>query len=564
MKQFRILVSVLIFAFALLSSACATATPTPAPSTAEPLTTPAPGATAVPAAALGSPVVVNGKILFYVRARVGSITPEDRARIISQRIETIARNPFRTNLQVKAVDSDAGTDLYIENDLILTVTDADARTYGMSRSELAGRAAELLQQEMGTIRKQFSVEAQTRGVIQTLVLLAAIVLLLWLVNRIYHRLERALNESFTKAFEKRDAGEPLRYASQPLRLVLLFLLRVARIALWLLILIVLLPLVLSFFPETRELYNDIVELIREPLIAVWEGFVAFLPNLFFILVFTVIALFVIRFLRAFFDQIEKGTIRLGGFEADWAPLTKNLVTLLLIALTLVIIFPYIPFSDAPAFQGVSIFLGLLFTLSSSSVISNMIAGIMLTYNGAFHVGDLVQLGSTIGTVVEKRLFTTRVRTFKNEEVSIPNSVVIGASIQNYSVLAAKQGLILHTEITIGYEAPWRQVHQLMIDAAKATEGISAEPAPYVLQRALNDWHVTYEINAFTHEPEQMPRIMSALMSNLQDKFNEAGVEIMSPSFYALRDGNTVTIPEAQRPADYQVPAFRVAIEPRKQ
>lgn len=558
----------LLFTFALVATACAGVAPTPTPPPTIALNTnatPVPGATPVPATGQGAPVIVNGKTLFYIRSREGSHTPQQRAEIISKRIAAIANNPFRTNLQVTVVDSDIGSDLSIDGDLILTVSDYDASVYGVSRQELAQRAAGILQQELVTIRQQVNVESQIRGWIQTFILLGILILLLWLVNRLYHRLERRINTEFEKRFERRSAGEPLRYASQPMRLTILFFLRVARIVLWLVLLIVLLPIVLSFFPATRGLYDQIVELIREPLIAVWEGFVQFLPNLFFILVITITAWLIIRAERAFFDQIEKGNIRLGGFEPEWAPLTKNLLMVLLIVLTLVVVFPYLPFSDAPAFQGLTVFLGLLITLSSSSAISNLIAGILLTYNGAFHVGDLVELGGTLGTVVEKRLFTTSVRTFKNEQVSIPNSAVLSASIRNYSALAKNSGLIVHTEITIGYDAPWRQVHQLMIDAAKATKGILADPPPFVLQRALNDWHVSYEINAYTREAEIMPRILSELMSNLQDKFNAAGVEIMSPSFYALRDGNTVTIPAEQRAGDYQAPWFRVGVEsPRAQ
>lgn len=548
---------VFLVLFAIGLSACAAApTPTVAPSVT-PDANVTPGATLVPNAAQGAPVVVNGKTLFYIRSRIGSITPQDRAEIVSKRIDAIASNPFRDNFQVTVVDSDAGADVFVDGDLITTISDLDAKAYGEERNVLAQRVAKIIEQELVASRAIVNVEARTRGWILTLVLIVIIIFVLWLINRLYARLRRTVNAAFQKRFDRVAAGETLHYAGQPLRVVALLLLSIARIAVWLLLLLLVIPLLLSFFPGTRELYDAFIDLIREPLISIWEGFVAFLPNLFFIVVIVVIGWLAIRSVRGFFDQVENGNIRFGSFEREWAPLTKNLTTFLLLALTAVVIFPYVPFSDAPAFQGVSIFLGLLFTLSSSSAISNLIAGILLTYNGAFRVNDLVELSGTTGIVEQKRLFTTVVRTFKNEEVSIPNSVVIGASIRNFSLLAKNTGLILHTEITIGYDAPWRQVHQLMIDAALATEGIVSDPAPFVLQRALNDWHVSYEINAFTHEAEKMPRILSGLLGNLQDKFNQAGVEIMSPSFYALRDGNTVTIPPEARPADYVASSFRV-------
>lgn len=565
MSQYRFEMFLLfVLATAMAISGCSTAAPAPptlSPAVPTVVTTPIANNTPAPNAVQGAPVVLRGKTLFYVRTRAGSVSPAERAGLISKRLAAIANDPFRENLDVRLVDSDQGTDVLIDDTLVLTVSDTDSVAYGVDRQELAQRVADELERELAAAHQEASIEHQARSWGFTFLLLAMLALLLWLVNRFYHRLERVINETFARKFEKQDSGESLRYASQPLRLAALFLLRVARIALWLLLLIVLLPIVLSFFPETRALYEQIVDLLREPLIAVWEGIVQFLPNLFFILVIVFGAWLIIHGLRTFFDQVQKGTIRLGGFDPEWSPLTKNLLTLLSIALTLVIIFPYLPFSDAPAFQGISIFLGLLFTLSSSSVVANLIAGVMLTYNGAFRMGDLVELGGTVGTVVKKSLFTTRVRTFKNEEVSIPNSVVIGASIRNFSVLAKNSGLILHAEVTIGYDVPWRQVHELMIAAAQATPGIMAEPPPFVLQRSLNDWHVSYEINAYTQQADKMPRVLSDLMTNIQDKFNAAGVEIMSPSYYSLRDGNTVTIPVAQRAADYQAPSFRIAVPP---
>jgi len=508
----------------------------------------------------GAAVMLRGKPIFYVRSRSDALAPSERAEIISRRLAAIANNPFRANLAVHLIETDYGTDILIDKDLILTVTDQDAAAYGIARAELAQRAAELLQQELLAAHVESGAEHQLRGWIQTFILLCVLALLLWLVNRLYHRLVRFINAEFAKRFERQGADDSLRYMSQPLRLIMLLLMRVARVVVWLTLLLALLPLALSFFPATRGYYEQILELVREPLIVMWEGFAQFLPNLFFISVMAFVAWLVIRAERAFFDQIEKGAIQVRGFEAEWAALTKNLIMLLLIVLTVVIVFPYLPFADAPAFQGLSIFIGLLITLSSSSAISNMIAGVLLTYNGAFRVGDLVEIDRTLGTVVEKRLFTTSIHTFKNEQISVPNSVVIAASIRNYSALAKNKGLILHYPVTIGYDTPWRQVHELLLKAAQATQGLLTEPPPFILQRALNDWNVTYEINAYTQEASRMPRILSELIANIQDVFNAAGVEIMSPSFYALRDGNTITIPEAQRASDYQAPWFHVGIE----
>jgi len=220
-------------------------------------------------------------------------------------------------------------------------------------------------------------------------------------------------------------------------------------------------------------------------------------------------------------------------------------------------YPYIPGSSSPAFQGISVFLGLLISLSSSAAIGNIVSGTVLTYTGGFRLDDRVKIGDTIGDIVETSMLVTKIRTIKNVVVSIPNAVVLSSPMVNYSALARQEGLILHTGVTIGYDAPWRQVHELLITAARRTRGIVETPAPFVLQTALNDFYVAYEINAYTHEPQRMVQIYSDLHANIQDAFNEAGVEIMSPHYGALRDGNTIAIPGDYVAPGYEAPAFRV-------
>jgi len=204
-----------------------------------------------------------------------------------------------------------------------------------------------------------------------------------------------------------------------------------------------------------------------------------------------------------------------------------------------------------------VFMGVLVSLSSSSALSNMIAGIVMTYTGAFRIGDRVKLGDTFGDIIETSLLATRIRTIKNEDVTIPNSLVIGSAVTNYTREASTRGLILHTTVTIGYDAPWRTIHGLLIEAARATPGVLAEPAPFVWQTALNDFYVSYEINAYTASPQDMIDIYAALHARIQDTFFAAGVEIMSPHYTSIRDGNTVAMPEAFRPPAYEPRGFRL-------
>jgi small-conductance mechanosensitive channel len=212
----------------------------------------------------------------------------------------------------------------------------------------------------------------------------------------------------------------------------------------------------------------------------------------------------------------------------------------------VVIFPYLPGSSSPVFQGVSVFLGILISLGSSSAISNAVAGLVITYMRPFRIGDRIRIGEVTGDVIEKSLLVTRVKTIKNEEITIPNSQVLTSHTVNYSMANDNEGLIIHTTVTIGYDAPWRQVHELLISAAMKTGGISREPAPFVFQTALNDFYVAYQINAYTKEPSRMAVILSDLHKNIQDAFNDAGVEIMSPHYRSVRDGNTTAIPPEYR------------------
>lgn len=252
-----------------------------------------------------------------------------------------------------------------------------------------------------------------------------------------------------------------------------------------------------------------------------------------------------------------GGITFPGFYHEWADPTYRIVRFLVIAFAAIAIFPYIPGSTSAAFQGVSVFLGVLLSLGSAGAVSNTVAGVIITYMRPFQIGDRVKIADTFGDVMEKTLLVTRVRTIKNVLITIPNSMVLGSHLVNYSSSAKDPGLILPTSVTIGYDAPWKTVHELLISAARATTHILGKPEPFVLQTSLDDFYVTYELNAYTRQPNLMASIYAELHQNIQNKFNEAGVEIMSPHYAQIRDGNKITIPDQYLPKTYQVPAIRL-------
>jgi small-conductance mechanosensitive channel len=239
---------------------------------------------------------------------------------------------------------------------------------------------------------------------------------------------------------------------------------------------------------------------------------------------------VLKVVGFLFCEIGAGRIRFHGFYPEWAFPTERIARVVIVALGLVMAYPFIPGSDSQAFKGVSLFLGVLVSLGSTSVIGNLVAGIMVVYMRSFHVGDIIKVGEEFGRVVETDVLATRLRTPKNVEITIPNSTMISSNVINFSQRAREDGLILHTEVTIGYNTAWRQVHAMLLRAAARTSGLLKEPAPFVLQRELGNFAVAYQINGYTHEPERMQRIYSELHRNILDEFNEFGVEIMTPSY----------------------------------
>ncbi len=253
-------------------------------------------------------------------------------------------------------------------------------------------------------------------------------------------------------------------------------------------------------------------------------------------------------------------MHLPGFYADWANPTYQIIKVLIIAFMLVVIFPYLPGSDSPIFKGVSVFLGFLFTFGSAGSLSNIISGLVLTYMRLFKIGDRVKIADVTGDVIEKSLLVTRIRTTKNEIISIPNSTIMNSPTINYSSDAQDKGLIMYTTVTIGYDVPWRDMHQALTDAALRCELVLKEPAPFVLQTSLDDFYVSYQVNLYTREANRQAFIYSELHKHIQDVCNERGIEIMSPHYRSERDGNMSTIPASYLPKEYKAPGFNLTIK----
>lgn len=502
-------------------------------------------------------VTLEGKPLLTLKTRVHTFSPEERARAVTNRLAKLVRDPLFRVESLMVVD-DENTSAIVSGDMILmAINEADARAEGKSRQLLAREFAVRIRAAVEQRNREYSVHSLMLGSLYTLAATLVLVVSLFLIRRSFPRLLATIH-SWRGSYIRNIRIQSIELLSDE-RIVLLIVsfLRGFRLVLLLGLFYLYIPLVLSFFPWTRGMASRLFDYLFTPLEKVGGAVITYLPNIFFLLVIALFTHYAIRITRFIFSEIGKQTINIPGFYPEWADPSFKIARFLIIAFAAVVAFPYLPGSDSPAFKGVTVFLGILFSLGSSSAIANVVAGVILTYMRAFRLGDRVRIADTVGDVVEKTLLVTRVRTIKNVDITIPNAMVLGSHIVNYSSSAHDCGLILNSTVTIGYDAPWRRVHELLISAAHATENIMKQPPPFVLQTALNDFYVSYEINAYTDRPNAMAQTYSTLHQNIQDAFNEAGIEIMSPHYSSLRDGNRTTISDAYLARDYQEPSFRV-------
>ncbi|NJC27096.1 mechanosensitive ion channel family protein [Neolewinella antarctica] len=497
------------------------------------------------AQATPAPVVFKSDTLFYISNKIGTFQPQQRADRVGKIIGRLSKLPRRDydSLTVATLDN-GGAEVLLRDEIVTSISPRDSATLGVSAAQIANERLVIIRTAL--IKDFDDSSLQTIATDVGLFLLASLVLLavFYLVNKAFNYARNRLrNVDSEKAFSRNwfvrrfDLITPTTEQK-----FLLFGLRMLRYAVLFLFLYLYLPWLFSHLTYTRGFGERLLEYVLRPLQFLFDGITGFLPGLLFIIVIIVAVRYLIGAMKQIAFQVKTGKTKLDGFYPDWALPTFNIARVLVIIFTLVIIFPYLPGSGSDAFQGVSVFVGLLLSLGSAGIIGNVISGVILTYMRPFVVGDRVKIGEVTGDVIGKTLLVTRIKTVRNEEVTIPNGILMGGGVVNYSALAEAEGLVLHTSITIGYDVPWPQVHELMIAAAMQTDLIATTPPPFVLQKALNDWYVEYELNAYTHESHKIARMYSDLHANIQDVFNAAGVEIMSSHYMAVRDGNGSTIP----------------------
>lgn len=491
----------------------------------------------------GVPVVVEGDTLYYLFAKRGGHTPQQRAEMNAAAITELGKQFNLKPDSIYTESSDIVTDLMYGNKVLASFIDQDGLWEGCSRDQLAAAKRKVIVDKLKVMKDEHSLWQLGKRILYFILVIIGQYLLFklttWLFNKLKVRIQRLkdtkLKPISIQEYELLDTQKQVN--------LLVFLANLLRYAVMLLQLILTVPLLFSIFPQTKDLAYKLFSYIWDPIKSIFLGIVEYVPNLFTIFVIWLAVKYLVRLVHYLASEIQSERLKIGGFYADWAMPTFHIVRFLLYAFMIAMIYPYLPGSKSGVFQGISVFVGLIVSLGSSTVIGNIIAGLVITYMRPFKLGDRIKLNDTTGNVIEKTPLVTRIRTPKNEVVTIPNSFIMSSHTVNFSQSARDYGLIIHSEVSVGYDIPWRKTHQLLVEAALNTPGVVDDPRPFVLETSLQDYYPVYQVNAYIKDANQLAQVYSDLHQNIQDRFNEEGIEIMSPHYIATRDGSETTIPK---------------------
>jgi small-conductance mechanosensitive channel len=474
-------------------------------------------------------VIVDGQPLFVVRG-VSAYPAVRRAGEIADRIRSVAANKAIATSSMTVEDQSGATWILAGGSRIMAVTDEDASLESANRRLMAQVFSAKIAEAIDAYRKDREPAVLLRHGLfafgATLVLLGAI----YLVVRIGRRLQEGVERKYRgRIHDLTIVSFPIVKAEHVWQLFSGLLRFAAGIAI-LVMALVHLRYTLGLFPWTRGTATQLFAIAIEPLRQMVLALAWIVPDVAFLACLFVVTRYVLKLVALFFDSVATGRVKLQHFDAEWALPTYRLVRVLIVAFALVVAYPYIPGSETDAFKGISVFIGVVISLGSSSLIGNLIAGYSMTYRRAFKLGDRVKIGEHVGEVIEMRLLATHLRTPKNEEVIIPNATSVTSDVVNFSTMARNRGLILHTTVGVGYETPWRQVEAMLLEAASRTPGLLPDHPPFVLQLALATFNVVYELNVYSNRAERVRLLYSELHRNILDVFNEYGVQIMTPAY----------------------------------
>lgn len=491
----------------------------------------------------GAPLVVDGDTLLVIYARKGGMLPEARVSAAKSKIYEVGKRLTMFVDSLYVFDSEVSSDVMVGEDVLLSVTDLDALWMGMERVELAETYREVISKKVDQLHETYGLQQKLQSLGWVALIIAVQVLLIWFIVWLFRRWKFSVTRKLLGRIKSVVIKNYPLLDTHRLGVAIIFVFNLVRLLLILLVVLVGLGFMFSFFPETKTVTYTVVGFIWNPLSDILKSVVAYLPNLFKIIVIIICFHYLLKLVRYFANEVASGRLKINGFYADWAMPTHTLLRVLLYSFMLVMIWPLLPNSDSEIFQGVSVFIGVVVSLGSTSVVGNVMSGLVMTYMRPFRIGDFIRFGDTEGEVIEKSMLVTRIRTRKNDIVTIPNSNMMSSQTSNYTFSAQRYGIIVHTKITIGYDEPWKKIETLLVQAAENTDGIKRHPKPFVRITALDDFYVEYEINGITDRAKTLSTVYSALHQQILDTMHGAGVEIMSPHIEARRDNLPVQIPK---------------------
>lgn len=469
--------------------------------------------------------------LFYIYNKLGSSLAKDRAFNVVSRIHNLYEDDFVKVDSFKIENNEISADIVYKDLVITSITELDALLEGKSKEEIAANYLKKIQDSITAEREANSITKLLTRIGLVLLILIVFSILILLINRLKaYGTRRILTERTQRIKDIKIKNYVLVTSVQKTRMFI-HAINILRWGLIILIAFIVLPIVFSVFPFTQSWASNLIGLFTKPLktavLAIWH----YIPNLITILVILAVMRYAIRFIKYIFSEIDKGKLEINGFHRDFAMPTFTIVRFLLQAFTLVLIFPYLPGANSDIFKGISVFIGILFSLGSSSAISNIIAGLVITYMRPFRIGDRITIADKTGVVIEKSPLVTRLRTIKNEEITIPNSSVLSGNTVNYSTFSA-DGICFQVELTVGYEEPWQRIHELLLNIPPRVKRVKLNPAPFVLQKKLDDFYVLYELNVFIERSAEIEFAKSEIFQFILDDFLAAGIDMNGPHIYA--------------------------------
>ena len=475
------------------------------------------------------PLTLANRTIFKFRASLGDYSSEERCAAADARLHSVLGKAKTVLVTTQAVPN--GIQVCLDGKPLFVVTPGDINSIsGATVESTAARSAATLRQAVFEINAITSLDQLAKAVALALLITGLFVLVVWLTGKIRMWLQIRITRLAAVKTENVKSRELRRVG---LKSFVAVMRAVMNLVSWLFIAFAAYTWIIQVmrcFPYSRPWGEYLHHQIFTVELSLGRSLVAALPGLVVVVVIVLVTRMVVQVLTNFFDAVEAGDVRTHWLDAHTASTTRRIVVFFVWVAAVVVAYPYIPGSTSLAFKGVTVFAGLVISLGSTSLVNQIASGLILIYSRAYRTGDYVRFGETEGTVIGVGIFSTYIRTIKNEEVHIANSVLIGAATKNFSRLAESEGLLLPTRVTIGYHTPWRQVEAMLLEAARRTSGVLPEPKPFVLQITLSDFFVEYELNARLETPDQRVNVLARLHANIQDVFNEHGVQIMSPHY----------------------------------